>query len=401
MCTLELYIIEFYNHKNNVLGGDYMLHIILGDEEFIPIKDPKHTFSRYRVSNKGRIKNIRTGKILKPSVSKGKRNKGYTRVTLFADEDFNTGHKLKGHSTPVHKIVTNSFYGIRPDNLVVNHINGIKSDNDIHNLEYCTPRENTQHAIRTGLIVPKYGEDCYNTKYPDSMIRQICEDLQNGMYVTDVSKKYNIPISIISSIFHKQYRKYITDDYNFDTVNYKYKQGNFKKYTDAEVDEICKYLEDPNATITKAAKHFNINYVIISDIAYGRYKPEISSNYDLSHVINRHSDTPTSLVIQICELLQNGVSVNKIARQLGIDHNIVSGIKARKRYADISKNYDFSKCSIRETIDKDMTIAIADMLKAGYSKKVIANKLGVSVETVRKVRKRRLGKPWINDYVFD
>lgn len=378
-----------------------MLHIILGDEEFIPIQDPKLTFSKYRVSNKGRVMNVKTGKIKAQTLGKLKKN-AYYRVSLSADEDtIEEQRNGKCHTRQVHTLVSNSFLGIKPDGLVVNHKNGIKTDNDINNLEYCTPRENTQHAIRTGLIVPKYGEDCYNVKYPDSMIRQICEDLQNGMHVSDVSKKYDVPISVISLIFHKQYRKYITADYNFDTAKYKYKQGNFKKYTDAEVGEICEYLECPDATITKASKHFNLPIALISDIAYGRYKPDVSSNYNLDHVINRRTDVPYSTVIQICELLQNGVGVNKIARQLGIDHNIVSGIKARKRHVDISKNYDFSKCMIRETIDKDMVISIADMLKAGYSKKAIANKLDVSVETVRKVHNRRLGKPWINDYVFD
>lgn len=52
----------------------------------------------------------------------------------------------------VHRMVALTFID-NPDNKpYVNHINGNRSDNNVENLEWVTPSENTQHAVRTGLF---------------------------------------------------------------------------------------------------------------------------------------------------------------------------------------------------------------------------------------------------------
>ena len=104
-------------------------------EEWKPI--PGY-FELYDASNFGRIRSLKFGKvkILKPF---GK--KDYLRIEL------NKDGKRKRYS--VHRLVWEAFNGEIPKDMQVNHINEIKTDNSLWNLNLMTPKENTNYG--TGI----------------------------------------------------------------------------------------------------------------------------------------------------------------------------------------------------------------------------------------------------------
>lgn len=138
-------------------------------------KDIKGYEGIYQVSNLGRIKSLartikyqNTERKVKEKIRKtfiGKQ--GYEKVEL---SKYGINKKYN-----VHTIVAKTFLDKKCEKLEVNHINGIKTDNRVANLEWCTRSENELHAYRTGLAK--------NTKKQRETAREYCKNNKTKIIV--------------------------------------------------------------------------------------------------------------------------------------------------------------------------------------------------------------------------
>ena len=94
----------------------------------------------YSVSTEGVVRKDTTDYILTQSTQQD-----YKFVTL------NIQGKQK--RMRVHRMVAEMFIDNPYNKPYVNHINGNRGDNNVENLEWVTPSENTQHAVATGLFI--------------------------------------------------------------------------------------------------------------------------------------------------------------------------------------------------------------------------------------------------------
>lgn len=118
-------------------------------------------YDKYIVDIYGNVFSLLTMKRLKPSLD----SNGYTRVNLSKDG--------KQTVIRIHRLVAEAFIP-NPDNKpCINHKNGIKSDNGVGNLEWCTYSENNKHAYYIGLKAK--GENHYLAKLSNKQVKEIRE----------------------------------------------------------------------------------------------------------------------------------------------------------------------------------------------------------------------------------
>ena len=103
----------------------------------------------------------------------------------------------------IHRLVAETFLVNKFNLPVINHKNGIKSDNNLHNLEWSTIRDNNIHAINLGLKKPLKGINHNMVKLKINEVLDIREN-KNNLTHKKLSEIYNISASQIGRIIRKE-----------------------------------------------------------------------------------------------------------------------------------------------------------------------------------------------------
>jgi len=144
-------------------------------------------FENYQISNLGKVKSkermvsnavrtfLKQEQMLKTQIMKT----GYRSIVIRDEKQ----HK---HLFKIHRLVAQAFIP-NPNNLPeVNHKDGDKLNCHVDNLEWCTCKENVNHAIRHGLVSPIRGRNI------QKIMQLNCDDLSvNCVFenITDAAKK--------------------------------------------------------------------------------------------------------------------------------------------------------------------------------------------------------------------
>jgi len=161
----------------------------------------------YEVSNLGRVRTLpkiwyngknHATKQSKPSVLlKGS-------VTIYGYACVQLSKNGRVHGKMVHRLVADAFLPKTKDKNQVNHIDGNKINNKLQNLEWCTAKENTDHAIKIGLKVSKKGEGSTCCKLSEADVIRIRELYGTGKYRQGaLAEEFGVSRSNINNIVNR------------------------------------------------------------------------------------------------------------------------------------------------------------------------------------------------------
>ncbi len=157
-------------------------------------------YPRYEINNVGHIRHIKT-KVEKYV---------YVNVQGYYSVNFKKGGKT--YSCKVHRFVAKYFLPPPsaeleaickvnyPFVVCVNHIDHVKLNNHVSNLEWCTHKHNTQESWRVGCTKPLIGEDNGRAVLTEDKVHEICKSFESGMKPKEAVEVYGISRSQATKI---------------------------------------------------------------------------------------------------------------------------------------------------------------------------------------------------------
>jgi hypothetical protein len=216
-------------------------------------KDIKGYEGLYKVSDFGRVMSFHKNKYGKLMTLVFDRH-GYLKVNLK-----NKYHKSKNFT--VHRLVGFAFIGCENEELVINHIDNNRTNNNVENLEFCTQSYNFKYSY---IIDPNKnkGESNFNSILTTNEVKEIYYLAWKGEYTRkEIANKFKTNEKNIDNIKYGSAWREVTKHIK--------KGKRHFKLSDKEVLEIYNLSWDGNLTRSKIAEIYEIHEVNVSRIKHG------------------------------------------------------------------------------------------------------------------------------------
>lgn len=350
--------------------------------------------SEYEINKDGTVRDVLTEREIKPYITEI----GYVCYNLKID------------NKPIrifrHRLLAGCFLtvpkkyrslGYEQENLVVNHKDGIKGHDELDNLEWCTQKENSIHAV--GIDLTLKGENSHMSTITNDQAREICELLSQGLKIKEVSEQTGVREKVIRHIYNRESWKQISKDYIF------HDYGNSKpyQYSDADINNVCKLLEKRELNTRQIAEITGVSQGYINDIKNGKRRTDISKDYDLSES-NIRNAPKARIAREACELLEKGdMKVKQIAQVTGMNPNMISGIKNGRYWTSISKDYTFVQKAKENPVrvSDEKVHEICKLIQEGkLTNTEIAKEIGVTRQYVRNIKEEKQRSEISSQYDF-
>lgn len=138
------------------------------------------------------VQTRRRGKVLKPALD----THGYPTVNLCVDG--------VNKSSLVHHLVLTSFVGPRPEGKECRHLDGIRANSRLGNLEWGTNRENYEDRKRHGTVRVPMGSDHGLSKLTDDAVRDIRARSSAGEATNSIAERHGISGTHVRRIVRRQ-----------------------------------------------------------------------------------------------------------------------------------------------------------------------------------------------------
>jgi len=153
----------------------------------------------YEISTTGLVRNKRTGKLLKGSIS----DCGYPRIALVKNG--------KSKSFLIHRLLLETFVGPCQSGMECRHLDGNRLNFSLDNLKWGTRSENCRDAVlhKTRYKPDTEGSKNGNSKLSDKQVLEIDFLITKGIGLGEITKRFGVSFTTVWSIKMRKTYKYL------------------------------------------------------------------------------------------------------------------------------------------------------------------------------------------------